>query len=510
MYMYAPVLRNWSDTFNNDASYSHGWALPFVSAYFAYTILCGPKGQVLRARSAPDGVGLAGLVFGCALFLFAQKTTIIFLSQLSFLIVLAGAITALFGRAMIRDLAFPYGILYFGLPLPAILYLPLTFRLQLMSSALAEHALDLLRVPALREGNIISLPNVRLEVVEACSGLHSLFALLAVACIISYVFIPGKLGRVLLTLTALPVAIALNAARVTIVGVTCYLLGPDYAEGFAHFSVGMAVFGFGCLIILFLGSRFSAAAYQKPETVTAIPEQPAELSWKFSGRMLLPAFVLGITLLLNFFAARTDAAEPLQRPWASFPFQLGDWTGRELSISESQIRSLGTRDLMLREYRKSETELPVGLYVAYFPQQRTGTGMHSPLHCIPGAGWQIEQESTVRVAAGPFLKPLLVNQIIFRKEEQRELVLYWYMEQGEVEKDELRGALLTLWNGVLHGRSDGCLIRISRTINSTPEAAFEQATEFIRAAVPLAMADFLPDRPVERPPSPLVRDAEFH
>jgi len=84
------------------------------------------------------------------------------------------------------------------------------------------------------------------------------------------------------------------------------------------------------------------------------------------------------------------------------------------------------------------------------------------------------------------------NQVLFRKESEQQLVLYWYIEQGEPEPGELRGALRTLWNGAFRGRTDGCLIRLSATVNGSEEQTLKQELDLLQLALPMMVKNFLP------------------
>jgi exosortase D (VPLPA-CTERM-specific) len=502
--IYGPILSGWIDDLKINPSYSHGLLLPFVSIYLACWVLGDENGTKVRASVRGDLRGAFLLLAGCALLIVGERTAIVFLTRLSFLILLAALVVSLFGFAIMRALSFPYLLLYLALPLPALVYSPIAFHLQLLSSAVAGWALDLLAIPALREGNIITLPNVSLEVVEACSGIHSLFALASVASLVGYLFLKKNWKRVLLLVSAVPIAILFNSVRLTAAAIAAYAFGPAAAEGFSHLSIGMIMFSFACLAILFLGSRLALG--ESADHDAEHPQVDASRRGSYSIANLLAVIsVLILTLVIDHHSAQADPPQLLRRPWHSFPVDLENWHGRDLSISEAQIQSLGTRDVLLREYRQARNAVPVSLYVAFFPRQQIGSAMHSPLHCIPGAGWEIEDRKIVSLQTQPYSVPVRVNEVVFRKGEDRNLITYWYMEQGRVEAGELRGAFSTMWNRAVVGRSDGCLIRFSSPISTTVEEALSHQLSFVQKAVPLLVTQFLPgpassgsDEPLQR------------
>jgi exosortase D (VPLPA-CTERM-specific) len=490
--LYAPILRDWIVDLETDPSYSFALLLPFVAGYVGYRKLRGEGRSADEPLIRPDTAGILVVLGGCALLVAGDLTTIVFLSRLSFLVMIAGFTIAFLGRSTMRSLAFPYGILFFGLPLPALIYLPLTFQLQLLSSVMATHMLHLIGVSVLREGNVLILQNVSLEVVEACAGLHSLFALGALACIIGYLFLSSLARRVLLFISAIPIAIGLNAGRISSAAIAAHLWGPGAAEGFAHASMGVAIFAIGTLIILFVSSRL-ADPDRMPRAVAVAtnsarksPGAPAAIP------VLAVIAILLVTFAMHREGLRTVQSEPLREPLASFPRDIENWHGRDISLTESQFSSLGTRDVLMREYSDDQQDAPVLLHVAFYPRQQQGSTMHSPLHCIPGSGWEVERRTLTTVPLGGFGSPFDANEVVFRHENDRILVVYWYLEQGTPQASEFKGAFQTMWNSATAGRSYGCLIRFSTPITTTTQEALARASALVAAALPILIERFLP------------------
>ena len=139
-------------------------------------------------------------------------------------------------------------------PIPAIIYSRITFPLQIFASKLADDALTLLAIPVFREGNILDLPNQRLSVVEACSGIRSLLSLTFLSLVYGYFFESRTWVRVLLFFSTVPIAIIANGSRVTITGIMTEVK-PELAEGFFHEAQGWVIF-MVALVILLLFHQF--------------------------------------------------------------------------------------------------------------------------------------------------------------------------------------------------------------------------------------------------------------
>jgi exosortase len=144
-------------------------------------------------------------------------------------------------------------------PIPAVIYNRITFPLQLLASRLAGDALSVLGVPVLREGNILELPEQKLSVVEACSGIRSLLTLTYLSLIFGYFFERKTWIRVALFLSTVPIAIVANASRVTLTGLLTEWK-PELAEGFFHTAQGWVIFMVSLFILILFHQVLTRAA----------------------------------------------------------------------------------------------------------------------------------------------------------------------------------------------------------------------------------------------------------
>ena len=218
--------------------FSHGFLIPFFIAYLIWD-----KRAVLRRTPVrPSWAGLPLVVLGLFVLLTGLFGADLFLSRISFVLVVAGLIWTLAGRAMLKEFTFSLFVLILAIPLPTLIFNKITFPLQLLASKLASGLLPLAGVPVLRDGNIIQLPAMQLEVAEACSGIRSLLSLFTLAVIYGY-FLERKVWkRVLLAVASLPIAVAANVARIFGTGLCVQYWNPDKAQGFFHEFSGWLMF----------------------------------------------------------------------------------------------------------------------------------------------------------------------------------------------------------------------------------------------------------------------------
>jgi exosortase len=195
-----------------------------------------------HAPIKPSWFGAALLGISLIIYVAGRLGAELFLTRVSLIGVLAGAIGFMWGRAHLRILAFPLAFLLFAVPLPAIVFNRLTLPLQLVASSAGESIIRMFGVPVLRDGNVLQLPSRALEVVEACSGIRSIVSLLMVATVIGYLFERRPSIRILLALTAVPIAIVTNALRIAGTGLASEWINPAAAEGFFHTFSGALLF----------------------------------------------------------------------------------------------------------------------------------------------------------------------------------------------------------------------------------------------------------------------------
>jgi exosortase len=158
------------------------------------------------------------------------------------LLLLAGLIILFLGWSFLRSLFFPLAFLVLMIPIPSIVFNQITFPLQLLASRVAAGLLPLLGVPVLREGNVIILPSMPLEVADACSGIRSLMSLGTLAIIYGYLMDRRIIVRVVLAVASVPIAVAANSLRIVGTGLLVQYWDPEKAEGFFHAGWGWIIF----------------------------------------------------------------------------------------------------------------------------------------------------------------------------------------------------------------------------------------------------------------------------
>ena len=218
--------------------------------------------------------------------------------------------------------------------------------------------------------------------------------------------------------------------------------------------------------------------------------------------MVARALILFACLTVGAVAvARADRAEPVSErlPFDSFPMVFGGWSGvKEPPLEPKILAILGVDDYLTRAYFTADRKAAAGLYIGYYGSQRQGDTMHSPLNCLPGAGWEPLSRGAMRlnVSRSPGAAPteVTINRYMIQKGLDRQLVLYWYQSHGRVVASEYWGKFYLVKDAVQLNRTDGSMVRVIVPViggDSGEAAAEKTAVGFVQELFPL-LEGFLP------------------
>jgi len=238
-YLYFSILWRLVESWSIDPNFSHGFFIPVFAGY----VLWERRGKLAALSISTSFLwGLVLVAGSLGVLIVGVLGAELFLSRISFILLLGGLTVYFFGWRHFRGVLFPWGCLFLMVPIPAIIFNHIAFPLQLLASRFASWVLALTNVPVLREGNVLTLPAMTLEVVQACSGIRSLVSLVTLAVIYGYIMDSRVLRRVMLVLAAAPIAILANGLRVVGTGLLVHYWDPGKAEGFFHTFEGWVIF----------------------------------------------------------------------------------------------------------------------------------------------------------------------------------------------------------------------------------------------------------------------------
>jgi len=262
-WLYSSILFHLAKQWSNDPNFSHGFFVPAFSLF----VLWQNRAQLPREPRDPSSWGLLIVAFALLVLVVGVLGAELFLSRISLLLLIAGLVIFFRGWRWFRAVLFPWAFLFLMIPIPAIVFAQITFPLQILASRVAATLLPMAGVPVLREGNVIFLPAMPLEIAEACSGIRSLLSLTALAIIYGYLSETRIWVRVVLALASIPIAVATNSLRILGTGLLVQYWDPDKAEGFFHTFSGWLIFVVS-LAMLFLLHRLLQIGHDNNEAQT--------------------------------------------------------------------------------------------------------------------------------------------------------------------------------------------------------------------------------------------------
>ncbi len=242
---YAPVIHLLVRQWANDEDMGHGFFVPIIAGYIAWQ----RRHELMAIVPKPNYWGVLILLWSAFQMMLGTLGAELFLARTSLIIAIIGSILLVRGTQTLKKLAFPIFLLCFMIPIPAIIYARITLPLQIFASRMAEMLLGLLGIPVLRDGNVLELASQKLSVVEACSGIRSLLSLSFLSLVYAYFFDKKAWMRGVLLLATIPIAIMVNAARVTITGVLSEIR-TDLAQGVFHTFEGWVMFVIALIILI--------------------------------------------------------------------------------------------------------------------------------------------------------------------------------------------------------------------------------------------------------------------
>jgi EpsI family protein len=211
-----------------------------------------------------------------------------------------------------------------------------------------------------------------------------------------------------------------------------------------------------------------------------------------SPRFWTVVLLLAGTVLILHARGDTDLI-PAREPLSRVPRMILGGTGSDLPIDQETLDVLGAGDFLSRVYVQSRGAQPVGLFIGYFPTQRTGVTIHSPRHCLPGAGWAFDSSQYVDLndANG---KAHRVGEYVISNGETRQFVIYWYQAHGRSVASEYMAKIYMVADAMRMNRTDGALVRVIVPIDprAGESAARARAEAFVAELAPM-LPRFIPN-----------------
>jgi len=201
--------------------------------------------------------------------------------------------------------------------------------------------------------------------------------------------------------------------------------------------------------------------------------------------------IVAVGVVVNTWAYLGEARVD-RKQLKDFPQQVGDWRRAKPDqiLDDATMAVLRASDYVLRDYRRPDGQV-ANFYVGYYASQREGASYHSPLNCLPGAGWTLREPGKVMIPL-PDGSQFAANKYVIANGEHRSLMLYWYQGRGRRVASEYWGKVYTVIDSVRLRRSDGAMVRVTVPLGDSEDVALKSALDLSTRAV-AALPEFVPN-----------------
>ena len=203
--------------------------------------------------------------------------------------------------------------------------------------------------------------------------------------------------------------------------------------------------------------------------------------------LIISAVILLFALYLNIFPFHEVV--PLKKAFSDFPLHWKGWIGQVHQFDDVILEKLRVSEYILREYRKGPDK--VTLYIGYYGTQREGAQIHSPKHCLPGAGW-FKVSEKIRTLDMNNIGEMSFIEAIYQKANSREVFIYWYKMKNACITNEYSLKLHMVLNSLRYRRNDAAFIRLSAPVTNNVQETVNLIEGFIKDFLPL-LKDYLPE-----------------
>lgn len=476
----------------HDEAYAHGPIVLAVCAFLAWR----RRGAFARPTHPAPALGTLALAFGLAAYIVGRSQGLTALEVGAQLPIVAGVLLVVGGMELLRRFMVPLLLLAFIVPLPGFILDALTAPLKVGVSAAVAALLHAAGYPVVREGVVLDVGRYSLLVADACSGLNSIYGLLAMALVYAQLTPPARAARVAwLAASAVPIAVAANIVRVLFLVLVTYHFGAAAGQGAVHTAAGVILFGVALMLLLaadafFAASRRTAPAQRAASVASA--KRGTSASNEIAPARRRGHVVHHLAWLAAIAMAASAVAAPLLRPTASpatlrlervVPRAFGGWRidpsivpivpAPDVQAKLDRIY----REVLSRTYVDARGERMM-LTVAYGGDQSDALKAHRQEACYAAQGFDVSQvkHGTLEAAS----RSIPVTRMLAVRGARSEPVTYWFTMGERVVLGRFERLRAQLAAG-MHGRvPDGLLVRVSSLSTDAPSAFAAQAA-FVRA-----------------------------
>jgi EpsI family protein len=461
--MVPPLVKEWYEHEN----FSYGFLIPFIFLY----LLWGERETFRDPLIGPSPWGAMSFLGALSIGLLGKALGEPFLLRVSFVLTVASLVHVFWGWHCVKRLAFPLAYLFFMVPPPYVIVKEVSYYLKMSDAYIANLLVQAVGVPVYRDAYLLHLPDITLEVADVCSGIASLFAMLALGTIYVY-YLPTRIRmKFAVLVSAFIFPVIANLFRIFLVTVSVYYYGPVMLEAFFHRFTGTFTFLLSLVMLLWLGETLrrkfpkASSSIHHPTAgvdMTASPDEIAGRSVQYQ-RVALPVLVVVLVVGLVLYLLDSSAlsrGQKFQIELAKISLAIGPYRFAPGIESDPYVDPHAEKTLS-RLY-ESPDKKQIELFVGYNGRQFDENRLQSPKLVFP-KGWEYASMEDINI---PLVgrKPIDAVGLVTKKSSARKFILFWYEVRGRSFASDFRNRIELIKGLALHGRSDAAVVRLATPI----------------------------------------------
>jgi EpsI family protein len=455
-------------------NYAYGALVPLIAGYLIWQ-----KSDALEMSPLkPTFLGCIPLVISVTMFLLGQLAADVFIMRTALVLALAALTQVIFGNHYLFRLAFPLLYLFLMVPLPYTFVSTLTHALMFSDAILAVNIVGALGIPVYLDANVLYLPNITLIIADVCSGISSVLALFVLGAVYAYVLPVSPGCKIILVLSAVPLAAAANLFRIVVTVVLAYHYGMAALDSYFHKIHGTFNFVLAVCFLAGLGEllrRISPRAQAKSARRCDVNLAALETG-KLWGPTVASSLILCAAIVLSGGFKKSAATES----WIQLdklPLMLTGYVAQDVAAWD-HYDDPKAKSKLSRIYSDS-ADGPIELFIG---SQGTGVDsarLQSPKLIFPD-GWSYHwiRPMSKRMHDS---QPLEANWILTQQGKSRKLILYWYQSGDWSFTGEMAYRIALLRARALGLSGDLLVARIATALpeSETVEEAQERIARFV-------------------------------
>lgn len=449
------LIRRWM---NED--YSYCWLVVPLALYIAWQ----RRDLLPKIKSPSIKSGYLALIFSIFFYLLGKSSAVDALVFASMWLSLFTVFLLVYGWKSLEAMFFPFIVLAFSIPPPPFINRLLTFKLRLISSDLSVRIMQFVNIPVYREGNVIDLGIIKLQVVDACSGLRYVFPTILLGLLMGYWFNSRTWQRITILLATIPTAIATNALRIAFVGFLARSVSVETAQNFFHEASGIIVYLISIIILVGLSFFLNLFSSSKTNKIRRYVNRVSGVKKHGTVHVIIAAIFLALVYFayMQFFAGRVV---PVRTSFDSFPMTFNEYVGKREFFSDEIIKSLGADDYLYGVFSDKKTGRDILVLVSWYNYQEPQKAAHNPVSCLlGGGGWALS--STIDLPPDPQNgRDFKVRRMFLEKPGYRLLAMYWFQQRGRILTNEYLNKGYLALDSIQEHRTDGGLVRVELLLN---------------------------------------------